>query len=64
MGWSLNGKRVAFSPQKGFTGTWGEYAIADAMSVIPVPDEVSFDAAACSIVNPLTVICMLDTVKD
>lgn len=64
MGWSLLNKRVAFSPRKGFTGTWGEYAIADSMAVIAIPDDVSFETASCTLVNPLTVITMLDTVKD
>jgi len=61
MGWSVNGKRVAVATTRG-DGTYAEYCIADANSCVPIPDDISFDHAACTFVNPLTVIAMLETV--
>lgn len=37
MGWSMVGKNVAVSVQKGSTGTYGQYAIVDAMSCMVLP---------------------------
>lgn len=36
------------------------YSVAKAATCMPIPDEVSFDTASSSFVNPLTVIAMLD----
>ncbi len=63
VGWHVNGKRVAFTSTRTSTsGSWGEYALANATEVIPIPDDVSFETAASSIVNPLTALTMLETV--
>lgn len=37
MGWSMVGKNVAVSVQKGTTGTYGQYAIVDVMSCMALP---------------------------
>ena len=41
-------------------GTWCESVIADASMLVPVPDDVSDDAAAQFIVNPVTAWVMLE----
>lgn len=63
MGWNLVGKRVAITGA-GQYGCYGEYCLADALTTMPLPDDVSFETGACSFVNPLTVIYMLETAKD
>ncbi|KAL4506573.1 hypothetical protein ABPG72_000144 [Tetrahymena utriculariae] len=63
LGWSLVGKRVAIASQTQW-GTYAEYCIADANSVLPLPDEVNFNQGACTFVNPLTVVAMLEVVKE
>jgi len=37
MGWSMVGKHVAVSVQKGETGTYGQYAIIDSMTCMTLP---------------------------
>ena len=63
MGWSLVNKRVAVASQTQW-GTFAEYCIANTKSVIPIPDNLTFNQAACTFVNPFTVIAMLEVVKD
>ena len=48
------GQRVAVFARDGPLGTWGEYVIADAKSVFPLPPNLNFEEGACSVVNPLT----------
>mmetsp|Transcript_7712 Transcript_7712/g.685 ORF Transcript_7712/g.685 Transcript_7712/m.685 type:complete len:106 (+) Transcript_7712:143-460(+) len=60
MGWYVEGKRVAVSSGQGYSGCYAEYCVAKAATCMPIPDEVSFDTASSSFVNPLTVIAMLD----
>jgi NADPH:quinone reductase-like Zn-dependent oxidoreductase len=63
LGWHVKGKRVAFTPTStNTTGSWGEYALLNATDVIAIPDDVSFETAATSVVNPLTALTMLETV--
>lgn len=38
MGWSMVGKNVAVSVQKGSTGTYGQYAIVDSMTCMTLPN--------------------------
>lgn len=64
LGWKNTSKRVAFTCKDPYYGCWGEYTVVDATMVIPIPDNVSFETGASSIVNPLTVIAMLDRVKE
>ena len=61
---ALVGKRIAFVEGKHGTGSWGEYILLKAESAIPIPEEVSLETAACSFVNPVTVLLMLETVKE
>lgn len=53
--WTMMGKRVAFSA----SSAWSEYTIVDAKMAIPLPADVPMDKGASTIVNPLTVLCML-----
>ncbi|PUB20797.1 NADPH:quinone reductase-like Zn-dependent oxidoreductase [Promicromonospora sp. AC04] len=45
------GQRVAFYPVQ---GAWGEFVLADARFVVPLPDDVEDTAASLMLVNPLT----------
>lgn len=63
MGTWLKGKRVAFVAKPGRTGTWSEFAIADAATCIPLKKGVSDVDGAALIVNPLTALAMFDLVK-
>lgn len=49
------GQRVSFTS----IGAWSEYAIAQAKSVIPVPDAMTDDVAAQLFVNPFTAYAMV-----
>lgn len=49
-----------FFDTKNGNGSWQEYVAVPASSVIPVPDSVSDEAAAQLLVNPVTVVGMLD----
>mmetsp|Transcript_8943 Transcript_8943/g.11654 ORF Transcript_8943/g.11654 Transcript_8943/m.11654 type:complete len:255 (-) Transcript_8943:443-1207(-) len=49
---------AAIRPPNG--GSWGEYAVAKAMEVLPVTKDTSFEAASSAFVNPLTVLSMID----
>ena len=65
----LVGKRVAFMKQ-GELGTYriggamADYAITENKQVIPLPDDIDFDHAASSFVNPLTAIGMVERCKE
>ncbi|KAL4506569.1 hypothetical protein ABPG72_000140 [Tetrahymena utriculariae] len=59
---SLLNKRVAFTAG-GQNGTFAQYTTANANFVLPIEDDVTFNQAASSFVNPLTVIAMLETVQ-
>ena len=69
MAWKLIGKRVAFSRPKEEpgqytkTGTYAEYCVTEAMSCIPLPNDVSLEQGACSIVNPISAVGLLDRCK-
>jgi len=54
----LIGKKVGFSA----TGSYSQIASAELTRVWPMPENVDFNQAACSFVNPLTVVGMLDVV--
>ena len=41
MGWSLVGKRVALF-SSGQYGTYAEYCISDASTVLPIPDNITY----------------------
>jgi NADPH:quinone reductase-like Zn-dependent oxidoreductase len=50
------GQRVAASGQ----GTWGDYYLAPAASAVPVPDDISDEAAAQLVSMPLSALTLLD----
>jgi NADPH:quinone reductase len=52
-------RRVAFSS----LGTWAEYAIAQATSVFPLNDSVSFRQAASFTINPFTVAAFIEKIQ-
>ncbi len=52
------GQRVAFAA----LGTWSEYVVAPAISLLPIPDNLSFEEGAQFFVNPFTAVTMLDEV--
>jgi len=59
---SLKGQRVSFFASA--SGTWAEYALTDATTLVPCrPDLAEVDAAG-QLVNPLTAIAMFDIVKE
>lgn len=71
--WYLNGKRVAFSKcqeemSEGSVvkigGTYAQYAITNAFQCVPIDDEVSFNHAANSFVNPWTAIGLVEQVTN
>ncbi|MFK5978298.1 MAG: zinc-binding dehydrogenase [Rhizobiaceae bacterium] len=60
-GEGLVGKRVAFLASA--SGAWADYVIADAITCIPVRDDLRDKDAATLFVNPLTAVAMFDEVK-
>jgi len=56
MAWRLLGKKVAING----TSLWAEYAIADALTSLPVPDNLSWEQCAGAFVNPLTVLAFVE----
>ncbi|MBX9579900.1 MAG: zinc-dependent alcohol dehydrogenase family protein [Gemmataceae bacterium] len=56
LGWFRKGKRVAVVNDG--VGNWGEYTVAKARQVIPVPAGLPDDQAACFFVNPTTALVM------
>jgi NADPH:quinone reductase-like Zn-dependent oxidoreductase len=60
--WRLKGKRVSFVTGRGGTGAWAEYAVADAMTAIPLRPDVRDEDGAALVVNPLTAAAMVDLV--
>jgi len=57
----LIGSRVAFAARDG--GSYAEYFVGKFDEVVPLPDDVTFEEGASAIVNPLTVIGILDMVE-
>jgi NADPH:quinone reductase-like Zn-dependent oxidoreductase len=52
------GKRVCFLQKN--SGSWGEYAISTPLQSFPIDEDVPLTTAASGIVNPLTVIGMIE----
>jgi NADPH:quinone reductase-like Zn-dependent oxidoreductase len=63
MGWGLVGKKVAIAAQRENQGTYAQYIVVKAGECLPLSDDTSFEQGSMCIVNPLTVIGMLDMVK-
>ncbi|MFZ1681168.1 MAG: zinc-binding dehydrogenase [Rhizobiaceae bacterium] len=64
LGDAMVGRRVAFATGQSNWGSWADFAIADARSVIPLIDGVSDIDGAALIVNPLTALAMFDLVRE
>ncbi len=60
LGWFRKGKRVAVIFDR--TGLWAEYTVTKARQVVPVPDDMSDEQAACFFVNPATAVVMTQDV--
>ncbi len=58
----LKGRRVSFVAGPTGSGSWAEYAVADAATVIKLRPDVKAEDAAALIVNPLTAAAMVDMV--
>ena len=68
-GEALIGKRVAFSHSPDFAtgmvrGSWCEYKVSAAAQIMPLQENISFEAGASSFVNPLTALGMVDRIKE
>jgi NADPH:quinone reductase-like Zn-dependent oxidoreductase len=63
-GKTLVGKRVAFATGRTYWGSWAEYAVAEAVSCIPLEEGVRDEDGAALIVNPLTALAMFDIVRE
>lgn len=61
---SFAGKRVAFATGTSSWGSWAEYAIAEAVSSIPLVDTIRDVDGAAMIVNPLTALAMFGIVRE
>ncbi len=59
-GWKLKGSRVAVAATDECTGCWAEYMIADANRCFPLDNSLTYEQGACTFVNPLTVMSMLE----
>lgn len=53
------GQRVAFYQ----LGMFAEYVVCKALDLIPIPSGISFETAACSVANPMTMQSMLQVVR-
>jgi len=60
MGWRIKGSRVAVASSEELSGCWAEYMVADATRCFPLDNTLTYEQGACTFVNPLTVLAMLD----
>ena len=60
---ALVGKRVACAAPANGDGTWAEYMVTSALFCIPLRKNISFEAGASLIVNPLTAWALMDMAK-
>jgi NADPH:quinone reductase len=58
----LKGKRVAFAAQPHSPGSWAQFSIAAALTCVPIPKEVSNEAAVNLIANAATAVALAKTV--
>ena len=59
----LLGKKVAcFAPPAG-NGTWAEYTLTHARTAIPLKEKLSLEQGSMMLVNPLSVIALIDIAK-
>ncbi len=59
----LKGRRVSFATGVNGSGSWAQYAVADASTCIPLMKGVRDEDGAGMIVNPLTAMAMFDIVR-
>lgn len=59
----LVGKRVACAGLSPFGGTWAEYFLVDAKGCVPLKPYVSSEQGATLLINPLTVLALIEKVK-
>ena len=59
----LLGKRVACTAPETADGTWAEYMKVPAGKCVPLNKKLSFDQGACSLVNPLTALALMERIK-
>ena len=65
MGWRVTGKRVAFTRklhgnEKRYGGTYQQYCVADALTVMVLDEKLDYNKGCMSLVNPLTAMGLLD----
>ena len=63
MGWSMVGKKVAFAVDKEGLGSYAQYTVVKSDECLPLSAETSFEQGCMSLINPLTVMAMLDLTK-
>lgn len=63
LGWSLVGKRVAVSAEKG-NGTWSEYTVVSAKSCVKLTPDIPFSLGCCMFCNPFTVVMFMEYIKN
>jgi NADPH2:quinone reductase len=44
-------------------GSMQQYVICDPMTLLPLPDDISFQVGSMHVVNPVTAIGLVDTIK-
>jgi len=59
----IDGKRVAVVSRAGGM-TWAQYAIVQAQSCLPIPDNVSFQQAAATFVNPFSAMAFTEIARN
>ena len=70
LAWTCVGKRVGFTriAESGgkFTkgGSYAEYVVTNAFQTVTLDDNISWEQGACSFVNPITAIGLLDKIKE
>ena len=60
---ALLDQRVTFSAASKGTGAWANYNLVAASTAFPIPGDLSYEEAACCLVNPLTVQGFIHTCK-
>ena len=63
LGWSLVGKRVAFTAERG-GGTWAEFITVPAKVCVKLPQDIPFTLGCCMFCNPFTVMLFADKIRE
>eukprot|EP01137_Pigoraptor_chileana_P026635 Opistho-2@8245 len=59
--WGKVGKKVAFTALNG--GAWADYAVANAIEVLVLPDNMTTESGCAAFVNPLSVLSIIEEAK-